>query len=188
MYHKNLILKSYVVWSDWWLVIGPITIWNCDWWVIEITIFDQWLVSDWNHHFCDRANTWVLGVRSNPLWNSIVVNEPPLKWMNSPLWSKQPPPPKKSPQLKKSSKFSFLKKRPQFGKKISFLKKTNPLWKTSATRLVIELAFVFELGLGPILLIKRKLTWAFLWSSSLTDIRRVGGGFWGFGRTPFEIL
>ena len=52
MYHKNFILKSYVkLCSVIWLVIGPITIWNCDWWVIEITIFDQWLVSDWNHHF-----------------------------------------------------------------------------------------------------------------------------------------
>ena len=51
MFHKKFILKSYAVWSDWWLVIGPITIWNCDWWVIEIMIFDQWLVSDWNHHF-----------------------------------------------------------------------------------------------------------------------------------------
>ena len=80
----------------------------------------------------------VLGVRSNPLWNSIVVNEPPLKWMNSPLWSKRTPPPqkKKRPQLKSVLKILFSKKKhPQFGKKISFLKKTNTLWKTSATRL-----------------------------------------------------
>ena len=83
MYHKNLILKSYVVWSDWWLVQSPFEIvigeWlksrflTSDWWVIGITIFR------------DRANTCI-----NPLiFHWPVPNRSwlaPLHWLTPHHW------------------------------------------------------------------------------------------------------
>ena len=48
---RKAVLLYYVMWSDWWLMIGPIIKKIGDWWVIEIMIFDKLLVSDWNHFF-----------------------------------------------------------------------------------------------------------------------------------------
>ena len=46
---KAVLVLCYVIW----LVIGPIIKKICDWWVIEITIFDRWLES----HFSWSCNT-----------------------------------------------------------------------------------------------------------------------------------
>ena len=94
----------------------------------------------------------VLGVRSNPLWNSIVVNEPPLKRMNSPLLSKRtPPPPKKRPQLKNVLKILFSKKNVLSSeKKFSFLKKRTPSGKPQL-RACIPVTNLYRLYLGSLL-------------------------------------
>ena len=53
------------------------------------------------------------------------------------------------------------------------LRRRGCLWTCFQLRtLRRRIFFFFKLGLGPVLLMRRKLTWAFLWSSSLTDIYR----------------
>ena len=50
---KAVLVLYYVIW----LVIGPMMKKIGDYWVIEITIFDKWLLSDWNHFFSWSCNT-----------------------------------------------------------------------------------------------------------------------------------
>ena len=55
MFHKNLILKSYVVWSDWWLVQSPFEIVIGEWLKSRFLTSDRWVIG--MTIFRDRANT-----------------------------------------------------------------------------------------------------------------------------------
>ena len=100
-----------------------------------------WQYPSW---LCRRVGGGVLGVRLNPLWNSIVVIEPPLKLMNSSLWSKRTPPVGYSKHFQQATFFFlFSSKGPiALWNAVTNAERvraeytyTNPLWKTSATRL-----------------------------------------------------